>query len=222
MSSHVVDRFVGQFSAPFSFPFLTAVRRLFPALAVLFFAVAVQADPVPDCEGEDGNLGVDNARVVDWKSSTPNQFHARANVSGPITRLFEDRNNHLHFEIALGDGRGEVLEVVYNLSFGRIPPLSKGMNVQACGDYITSIAQSGPYPPSPSGAIIHWVHHNPRNSGHPHGFVVVENSLYGFDWGVVNGGRPKSGRGRRHDFFEAVPAVFGWLASDAEAMVVTR
>ena len=37
--------------------------------------------------------------------------------------------------------------------------------------HITSTAQSGPYPASPDGAILHWVHMNPQSKGHPPGLL---------------------------------------------------
>jgi hypothetical protein len=70
--------------------------------------------------------------------------------------------------------------VIYNIEFGALPALSIGMNVAACGDYITV----GPNAqlPSPEPAIIHWVHVNPgtRDGGaHPSGFLVINNQAYG-------------------------------------------
>ena len=55
------------------------------------------------------------------------------------------------------------------------------MSIEACGDYITSTAQSGPYPPSPDGAILHWVHMNPAGRGHDAGFLAINGTLYGQD-----------------------------------------
>jgi hypothetical protein len=153
----------------------------------------------PDCM-DDGQraLSVDNGQVIEWKAKTPNQFKARANVVGEIVRVFPDRNSHNHFEIKIGPQPNDVLEVIYNKSFGTLRDTREGMKVQACGDYITSVAQSGPYPPSPSGAIIHWVHFNPREGGHPHGYLIIDGELFGDD--VEMAKRRDSGRGGRHNF----------------------
>lgn len=152
-------------------------------VAVLSMVGAFSALADPDCLDKKTKLSIDNDKVINWMKSTPNAFKGRAYVKGPISRIFPARNDHDHFEIRLGNGTGEVLEVVYNQHFGELPPLKEGMMVTACGDYITSIAQTGPYPPSPSGALIHWIHYNPgnRDKSHEHGFTVVEEKLFGYD-----------------------------------------
>lgn len=136
---------------------------------------------VPVCPSYGRPLPLNNDQVLHWKRTTPNQFRERGNVKGPITRIFPDATGHNHFEIQIGHRNGETLEVIYNSDFGALPKLAPGMVVQACGDYITATAQSGPYPPSPSGAIIHWVHMNPKGRGHDPGFVTVDGVLYGQD-----------------------------------------
>jgi hypothetical protein len=134
---------------------------------------------VPDClDGRDA-LPVDNVRVLKLKTSTANAYKARAHVEGQIVRLFPDRNDHLHVEIQIGKNPNDLLEVVYSFAFGSTAEPRVGMRVEACGDYITSTAQTGAYPPSPSGAIIHWLHHNPKNRGHEHGYLMMDGVLYG-------------------------------------------
>jgi hypothetical protein len=167
----------------------------------------------PDCVGEDQKrLSVDNGQVLTWKAKTPNQFKARALVQGEIVRVFPDRNDHNHFEIKIGPNAKDVLEVIYNHAFGDLRDTRVGMTVQACGDYITSIAQSGPYPASPSGAIIHWVHFNPREGAHPHGFVIIDGELFGDDVGKAGRRDSRDGRGNgrsgRHGFIEGAEAVY--------------
>ncbi len=124
-------------------------------------------------------IPVNNQQVITWKHSTANQFLARAHVLGTLTRLYPDHNGHTHFEIQIAPTSDGTLEIVYNQSFGALPALSPGMPVEACGDYITSIAQSGPYPPSPDGAILHWVHRNPSGQGHDSGFLVINGAVCG-------------------------------------------
>gem|GEM_PF-567094 len=158
----------------------------------------------PDCHDDNRrSLQVDNGQVVTWKAKTPNQFKARAYVQGEVVRLFPERNSHDHFEIQIGPNPKDVLEVIYNKSFGDLRDVRPGMTVAACGDYITSTAQSGPYPASPSGAIIHWVHFNPREGGHPHGFLIIDGELFGDDVEMAER-RDSRGGGRRgggrHDF----------------------
>ena len=62
---------------------------------------------------------------------------------------------------------------------GAIPKIQKGMSVEACGDYITSTQTTAQYPASPDGAILHWIHKNPKPGGHASGYVEVDNVIYG-------------------------------------------
>jgi len=168
--------------------------NLFVSLQLAFAADA------PVCLSYGRDLPINNAQVLHWKRTTSNQFQERAHVKGPVVRIFSDRSNHRHFEINIGRNVEDVLEVIYNEDFGEMPLPAEGAIVEACGDYITATAKSGPYPPSPSGAIIHWVHLNPSGRGHDAGFVVIDGVLYGQD--VSKAGpkpypNPKKKKGRR-------------------------
>ena len=131
-----------------------------------------------DCLDDGRVLSVDNERVVDLKKNAPLGRAIRAHVSGRVTQVFADRSNHAHFEIELDASKAERLEVVYSEDFGQMPNPSVGAVVQACGDFINAYAKQNGYPPSPSGAIIHWVH---QSNGGPHdsGFVILDNVVYG-------------------------------------------
>lgn len=150
-------------------------------LYLSMLAPAAKADMTPDCIDRGGALPVDNEQVIRWKTSTQNQFQARAHVSGPVLVDYPDQNGHHHFEIQLGNAPGATLEVIFNEDFGAVPAIQPGMQIEACGDYITSIAQSGPYPASPDGAIIHWVHASPDPARHPSGYLMIDGTLYGQD-----------------------------------------
>lgn len=138
-----------------------------------------QSQSAIPCMAGGNPIPINNDQVLEWKKNTPNQYRDRGHVSGIVSRIFSNKNDHNHFEIQIGKLPGEVLEVVYNMNFGRLPNIKNGMNVVACGDYITATQQSGPYPPSPSGAIIHWVHMNPSGKGHESGFLVIDGTIYG-------------------------------------------
>lgn len=171
------------------------------AVLALQSALALAANKaIPHCLDQNQVMDVDNQKVLTWKSSTQNQWpgqgsRARAFVRGFVTRVFADRNGHDHFEIQIGRSTREVLEVVYNQDFGQLPPIQLGVEVSACGDYITSIAPTPRYEASPSGAIIHWVHFS-NSARHEDGFVTVNGELYG-DHGGQPSGAPNP-RGRRH------------------------
>lgn len=163
------------------------VAGLTASLLTLFSVSAwagYSSQSIPPCMDKKQVLPINNEEVLQWKQGTHNQFTARAHVSGQITRRFPNQTGHAHFEIKLGPGADDTLEVIYNLEFGALPKLQAGMTVEACGDYITSIAQSGSYPPSPSGAIIHWVH-KANGKGHDSGYLVIDGKLYGYRSGLL-------------------------------------
>ncbi|MCM2323461.1 MAG: DUF3465 domain-containing protein [Oligoflexia bacterium] len=162
------------------------------------------AQEIPECLDGGRSISVDNQQVLNWKRTTPNEFKERAYISGVLVAVYPDRNGHDHFQIQIGERPDETIEVVYNYQFGFLPnQLLPGMEVQACGDYITTTAQSTPtasapngYPPSPDGAIIHWLHKNPRGRGHESGFLVIDGALYGHGY-AESPGRGRDGGGGR-------------------------
>jgi len=150
--------------------------------AVLFSMISPSvwaAGAIPECLDHNTAIAIDDAQVLKWKQSTPNQFAARGHVQGTVGQVFPDKNGHTHFEIKIGNDPADTLEIIYNQSFGALPALAAGMNVEACGDYITSTAQSGAYPPSPDGAILHWIHRSNNPSKHASGFVAIDGTVYG-------------------------------------------
>jgi len=158
---------------------------LFSAILAAGFSISLSVEAklaeLPKCEGKNGQaLPIDNNRVLTLKSSTPNQFLERARVEGRVVRILGSRPSHAHFEIQIGPNAKDTLEVVFNTDFGRPQP-KVGDDVEACGDYITSNAPTPRYQPSPSGAIIHWVHENSRGGAHPDGYIVMNDRfMYGF------------------------------------------
>jgi hypothetical protein len=149
----------------------------FSSLALVLPATA--SDAIPACIAVGRDLGVNNAQVSGWKHTTRNQFLARAHVHGRLTQIYPVKNGHAHFEIQFDGASNDTLEVVYSLAFGPLPGLSLGMEVEACGDYITSNAATRAYPRSPDDAIIHWIHRNPGGMGHDSGFLVLDGRLFG-------------------------------------------
>lgn len=140
---------------------------------------------MPVCMDEAAEMKTDNARILRFKRESKNQYMARSFVEGIVLDVGGPRNGHDRFAISIGSGENDTLEIVYNRSFGKMPSIQVGDPVAVCGDYITSKAHSGRYPPSPEGAIIHWAHYNPANrSGslnHKHGFIMFGSNLVGFD-----------------------------------------
>jgi hypothetical protein len=141
--------------------------------------LAGASDAVPPCMANGRAIPVNDAQALQWKTSTANQFRARSHISGRVDRVYADQSDHNHFSLQIGPNPTDTVEVIFNIEFGPLPQMAPGMQVEACGDFINSFAQAGPYPPSPDGAIIHWVHasNNPRQ--HDSGFLVIDGVLYG-------------------------------------------
>lgn len=148
----------------------------------------------PECPSYGKNLEVNNAQVLHWKRTTPSGFRERGHVQGIVINIYNDKSGHDHFSIQIGRHQEDTLEIIYNQDFGSIPQIEVGMLVEACGDFITSTQQNGPYPPSPDGAILHWVHMNPQFRGHDPGFLMLAGGLYGQD--TTNAG-PKRERNQQ-------------------------
>ena len=167
--------------------------------AGIFAASLVLASerPIPDCVDQGRVLSFNNQQALDWKADprVPSGFKEQLYVEGDVVEILPRRTGHDHFTIRIGAGSQDLIEVVYSNAFGELPEPSVGTHVAACGEYIKSVMPNGGYPASPAGAIIHWVHKNPRlspgRSGHDHGFVVVDGALYGWS----SNARPGPDRG---------------------------
>ncbi len=154
-----------------------------------FRGAAPAAAAMPNCIGENGVvLAVDNERALEMKQTAPLGKPYRALIAGTVTRVFGDRCKpsgtcHEHFEIQIEGARGNsgVVEVIYNQDFGDLETPRVGAKVTACGDFINAHSRNGRYDPSPSGAIIHWVHRS-NCMDHEHGYVFMndENRVVGF------------------------------------------
>ncbi len=122
-----------------------------------------------------------NAQVLSWKESTPDQYQDRALVVGKLVGVLLDRASHLHLEIDIGgpgapQARNQRIEIVYNKDFGSVTDYRTGSEVYACGDYITT---KGGNKPSVTGAIVHWVHMSPDQNRHSNGYLMIDGKLHG-------------------------------------------
>ena len=149
------------------------------------WAIALETQNPPACKDTKGKvLPINAEQVIDWKHNTPNKFEARAHLKGIVSKLYPDKNGHRHFEITIvSQNQEDTIEIIYNEDFGKMPEVELDMKVETCGDYITAKETNGPYPPSPDGAIVHWVHENPSGKGHQDGYVMLNGVLYGFGSG---------------------------------------
>lgn len=155
----------------------------FFAALLFFFTLSAQAE-TPLCMAKGQPLPINNEQVLNWKFNSKNAYKNRGNIEGVIGKVYKDKTGHRHFQVIIGENPRDTIEIIYNQSFGKIPgeAMALGSRVQACGDYITAKAMNGKYRASPDGAIIHWVHKS-TGSYHDHGFVVIDDVLYGMDKG---------------------------------------
>ncbi len=147
-------------------------------LSFLLLSLGVAVQAAPDCQAGRKNLAVDNPAVIGWKATSREQFHARARISGTITDVYSEATGHIHVQATIGPNPTDTIEVIYNEDFGRVGRFDKGSSIEACGDYITARLRNGRYPPSPDGAIIHWVHKS-TSSSHESGFMIIDGVVYG-------------------------------------------
>lgn len=155
-------------------------------VAVAFSSLTSFAGQMPDCLDERGrDLPLMNSTVIEWKSSTNSGFKSRAHVEGVVGEIYGEVGpaqsggaSHDHFQLTLDEDHS--VEVIFNNEFGKALTVRKGAKVEVCGDFINSSKQNGRYPPSPDGAIIHWVHRSPDLSRHQDGYIIMDGVLYGF------------------------------------------
>lgn len=164
------------------FSFALAAFTFFQFTQVQFSFADNQA---PECLDSGNRIPVDNEQVIEWKKSTKNQYQARGHIAGTITKVYKDQSGHDHFQITIAattndnSSAKDTIEVIYNNEFGALPDLKVQMNVETCGDYITSNKATGRYKASPDGAIIHWVHKSNDEGKHESGYVMIDGRTYG-------------------------------------------
>lgn len=163
----------------------------------------------PVCLDFSDEISVDNVRALKFKAEQKNGALTRAYLQGKVISNPERQGSHDRFSISIGPKATDTVEVIYNKEFGAMPDVKVGEEVIVCGDFINSFAQTGRYPPSPDGAIIHWVHYNPgdRSAIHEHGFVQFGGDLVGFDqapataWDGTVGGGNRRGKNNRKNYY---------------------
>lgn len=149
--------------------------------SLLFSWVVAAGAHAPDCMSRGRLLPINNSEVLEYKKTSKEQFRSRGHIEGTVTKVYGGKASHYHFQATIGPNKADTIEIIYNKSFGEIPNIAIGSQVQACGDYITARVPSGRYPASPDGALIHWVHHSPNPRKHDHGFVILDGVVYGQD-----------------------------------------
>lgn len=160
------------------------MRKLILTLSTLTIILSISASAqtvVQPCLASGQELLVNNEAVLAWKRTTKNQYHNRAHIQGTLVNVYPDHSGHHHYEVKIGLNSNDLIEVIYNEQFGKVPPIKLGASFEACGDYITSNAAVGHFTASPDGAIVHWVHKSPNPQAHDSGFIAVDGVVCGQD-----------------------------------------
>lgn len=153
--------------------------KFFLSFLILLFSLNLYAGKphnIPDCLDGKKAIPVNSERIAEFKRSSKDQFKARGHIQGEIAAVYHTSGGHDHFQVIMNDQSQTTIEVIYNNSFGKLPALSAGALVQACGDYITARKIR----PSPDEAILHWVHRSNKPKSHESGFVAIDGEVYGY------------------------------------------
>lgn len=153
------------------------MKTAFSALILLiaFATSSAFAKGLPACFDRKDRIDFNESQVLAWKEFTENKFLARAFVRGIAVRLIEDRQKHIHIEVDLDKDMNTTddrVEIIYNTKFGTLPDFRYGDEVIACGDFIKDTY-------SPVGAVIHWLHLNPKKGPHEDGFIAINGQVAG-------------------------------------------
>ena len=151
----------------------------FLILLSLFVSYAASANTdLPVCKNKSEDLPFNNEQVIEWRHTQKPKFLARAFIQGVIVSEIENRQGHVHFEVDLDKDlttTADRVEVIYNIEFGALPDYRAGDELIACGDFIVDSW-------SPMGAVVHWLHYNPKaKNKHEDGFIVINGALAGLN-----------------------------------------
>ncbi|WP_253715987.1 DUF3465 domain-containing protein [Bdellovibrio bacteriovorus] len=152
----------------------------FKMRAVLIFGILLSASlslaaGYPACKDKKRTLEFNQDMLLNYRDQMEPKFKTRGFIKGTLIKVIEDRQRHVHFEVDL-DGDAETsddrIEVIYNTSFGSLPDYGPGAEIIACGDFIVD-----PY--SPLKAVLHWLHHSPKQKAHDDGYLVINGQVLG-------------------------------------------
>lgn len=131
---------------------------------------------LPSCFDRKTRMDFNESQVLTWREFMENKFTARAFIKGLLVSLMEDRQKHIHLEVDLDEDlntKDDRIEVIYNVKYGALPAFQPGDEVIACGDFVVDKY-------SPHGAVIHWLHLNPKKNGpHEDGFIAIRGQVAG-------------------------------------------
>lgn len=155
------------------------MKRLGKIFLILTWIATATAYADVNCMSHGQVLPLMNTQALQWKTTQRSGYHSRVLISGTVDQVFPDQTGHHHFSVKIGPNPNDHIEVIFNEGFGSMPDVRVGDSAEACGDYIVATSSNGGYPPSPDGALVHWVHKSPNPSQHDDGFVILNGTMYG-------------------------------------------
>jgi hypothetical protein len=151
------------------------MKKLSALLVILLIVLAEQVHAAPACMDKKTSLSIENTAPEKYIAFMEKGFKTRLLLKGVIVEQTENRQGHTHFIVDLDNNMSTTddrVEAIYNNEYGDLPTIKGGEEAILCGDFIVD-----PY--SPQKAVIHWLHKSPSIKKHDHGFVVINNVLYG-------------------------------------------
>ncbi len=144
-------------------------------VSTVFIVVSSTTSASPSCFDKKITLEIDNQKALNIKNSMEKGYKTRAFISGTIIQTIENRQGHSHFEIDLDTDPTTIsdrVEAVFNNEYGPLPEVVGGEKVLLCGDFI--IDQYSPFQ-----AVIHWLHRSYNSKKHDHGFMIINDQVFG-------------------------------------------
>lgn len=145
----------------------SALLYLFQTLSYANFSCLDKKEP----------LQIDNNKAINIKLFQGHGFKTRAYLKGIAIQEIKKSQGHTHIEVDLNlssEDNDDQIELIFNNQYGVLPEIKGGEEIVMCGDYIVDHY-------SKNKAIIHWVHKSPNQKKHNHGFIIINNVVYGLN-----------------------------------------
>jgi hypothetical protein len=152
------------------------MKKIYLYTALLCLCQSLAFGNISCLDGKE-TLQIDNNKAVNIKLFQEHGFKTRAYLKGFAIKETENRQGHTHIEVDLNlssEDNDDQIELIFNNQYGDLPDIKGGEEVIMCGDYIVDHY-------SKNKAVIHWVHKSPNQKKHNHGFIIINNVVYGLN-----------------------------------------
>jgi hypothetical protein len=145
------------------------------------YAVAGNAPSptLPDCYIYGNQVQVNNSQILQLKATSADGTIAGALVTGTFVKYYKINKaaEQIDFEIRIGDGPNDTIEVFHGSFDQVVPHLKPGDQVAACGVYTTNRDGGYETPKSPDGASVSQTNDS-YNGYQENGYLVVNGKVY--------------------------------------------